>query len=371
MSERFKNFIVDLLVQCGVEVDGSKPWDIQVHDDRLYRRIMTHGSLGLGEAYMDGWWDADAVDQFLYRVLVNDVQSKLKLDLALAASTIKSIVFNRQRSAPAEVAEKHYDRGNDLYERMLDPRMVYSCGYWRDADNLADAQEAKLDLICRKIGLKEGMRLLDIGSGWGGLIKFAAERYGVTAVGITVSKEQAAYANDNRGNLPIETRLIDYMALDGEFDRIVSVGMFEHVGFKNYRRYFSKVHDLLTEDGLFLLHTIGGNHSRTNGDPWMEKYIFPNGMLPSPRQVSEAFEGQLAMEDWHNFGADYDPTLMAWLANFEAAWPDLKDKYGERFYRMWRYYLLSCAAIFRARWIHLWQIVFSKHGLEGGYSSIR
>lgn len=371
MSERFKHFIIDLLAQCGVEVNGSNPWDIQVHDERLYRRIMTQGSLGLGEAYMDGWWDAEAVDQFLYRVLVNDVQSKIKLDLALAVSTIKGIVFNRQRSAPAEVAEKHYDRGNDLYERMLDPRMIYSCGYWREADNLTDAQEAKLDLICRKIGLKEGMRLLDIGSGWGGFIKFAAERYGVTAVGITVSREQAAYANDTRGNLPVETRLIDYMALDGEFDRIVSIGMFEHVGYKNYRKYFGKVSELLTDDGMFLLHTIGGSLTRTHGDPWMEKYIFPNGMLPSPKQVSDAFEGLLVMEDWHNFGADYDPTLMAWHANFEAAWPELKDRYGERFYRMWRYYLLSCAAIFRARWVHLWQIVFSRHGIQGGYLSIR
>ena len=371
MSAKFKSFISDLLAQIDVQIGGSRPWDIQVHDERLYNRVMTQGSLGLGEAYMDGWWDSEAVDQFLYRVLTGELQSKIKFDFALALLTIKAIVLNPQRLHVREVGEKHYDIGNDLYRRMLDPRMIYSCGYWREAETLSEAQEAKLDLICRKIGLKEGMRILDIGSGWGGFLKFAAERYGVSGLGITVSKEQMAFANDTRGDLPIETRLMDYMDLDGQFDRIVSVGMFEHVGYKNYRPYFSKVHELLPEDGLFLLHSIGGGLTRRSGDPWMEKYVFPNGMIPSPKQVTGAAEGRLVMEDWHNFGPDYDRTLMAWHKNFEAAWPEFKDKYGERFYRMWRYYLLMCAAAFRARWVHLWQIVYSKNGLKGGYLSVR
>ena len=371
MSAKFKSFISDLLAQIDIEVGGSRPWDIQVHDERLYNRVMTQGSLGLGEAYMDGWWDAGAVDQFLYRVLTGQLQSKIRFDLALALLTVKAVVLNPQRLHVREVGEKHYDIGNDLYRRMLDPRMVYSCGYWREAETLAEAQEAKLDLICRKIGLREGMRILDIGSGWGGFLKFAAERYGVSGVGITVSREQFAFANDTRGDLPIETRLMDYMDLDGQFDRIVSVGMFEHVGYKNYRPYFSKVHELLPDDGLFLLHSIGGGLTRRSGDPWMEKYIFPNGMIPSPKQVTGAAEGRLVMEDWHNFGPDYDRTLMAWHENFEAAWPELEEKYGQRFYRMWRYYLLMCAAAFRARWVHLWQIVYSRDGLKGGYLSVR
>ena len=371
MSAKFKSFITDLLSQMDIEVGGSRPWDIQVHDDRLYSRVMTQGSLGLGEAYMAGWWDSPALDQFLYRVLTGQLHKKMKFDVALALLTIKGIVFNPQRLRVREVGERHYDIGNDLYRRMLDPRMIYSCAYWRDADNLADAQEAKLDLICRKIGLKEGMRILDIGSGWGGLLKFAAERYGVSGIGITVSKEQMTLANDTRGTLPIETHLMDYMDLDGQFDRIVSVGMFEHVGYKNYRPYFSKVHELLPDDGLFLLHSIGGSLTRRSGEPWLEKYIFPNGMLPSPKQITATVEGKLVMEDWHNFGADYDRTLMAWHENFEAAWPEFSDAYGERFYRMWRYYLLMSAAVFRARWVHLWQIVYSKDGLRGGYTSIR
>lgn len=261
--------------------------------------------------------------------------------------------------------------GNALYARMLDERMIYSCGYWREAETLDQAQEAKLDLICRKVGLREGQTVLDIGSGWGGFLKYAAEHYGVKGVGITVSREQAAYANDTRGNLPVETRLMDYLELDGQFDHIVSIGMFEHVGFKNYKAFFSKVRSLLSDEGLFLLHCIGGNLTRPNGDPWIEKYIFPNGMLPSPRQVTQSVEDKLVMEDWHNFGPDYDKTLMAWYHNFDAAWPEFKEQYGERFYRMWRYYLMSCAAIFRARWIQLWQVAYSKHGMPGGYHSIR
>jgi len=371
MSARTKAFFSELLGHFDIKIGGDRPWDITVHDDRVFDRVLNQGSLGLGEAYMDGWWDSPAVDQFLARVLLADVRSKLKFDFNVALSAIKGRLINSQRLRVREVGEKHYDIGNDLYRAMLDERMIYSCGYWRDADTLDAAQEAKLDLICRKIGLQEGQTVLDVGSGWGGFLKFAAERYGVKGIGITVSKEQAAYANDTRGNLPIETRLMDYMDLDGKFDRIVSIGMFEHVGYKNYRRYFNKVSQLLSDDGLFLLHSIGGNLSQTSGDPWIEKYVFPNGMLPSPKQVAQSVEGKLIMEDWHNFGADYDRTLMAWHANFEKAWPQFREKYGDRFYRMWRYYLLCCAAIFRARDIQLWQIVYSKRGVPGGYLSVR
>src|SRR5690606_12631051 len=248
--------------------------------------------------------------------------------------------------------------------------MVYSCGYWAQADTLEAAQEAKLDLICRKIGLQPGMSVLDIGSGWGGLLNFAAERYGITGLGVTVSGEQAALANQRAGSLPVETRLMDYATLEGQFDRIVSVGMFEHVGYKNYPAFLEKVRRLLKPDGLFLLHSIGGNHSATHGDPWTEKYIFPNGMLPSIAQIGAAAEGRFVMEDWHNFGADYDRTLMAWLANFEAAWPALSARYDERFRRMWRFYLSVSAALFRARQINLWQIVFSPWGVPGGYRRV-
>jgi len=375
MSTKSKVFIRDLLKTADIEIDGSRPWDLRVTDDRFYDRVMTYGTLGVGEAYMDGWWEAEAIDQLVYRLLKFDLKSQVKLDLSVIATAARSRLMNLQRRRTFEVGEKHYDIGNELYAAMLDKRMIYSCGYWQDATTLDAAQEAKLDLICRKAGLKEGMRILDIGSGWGGFLRFAAERYGIEGVGLTVSREQADYANANRGNLPVETRLEDYLSMDGKFDRIVSVGMFEHVGVKNYRAYMQKVYDLLTPDGLFVLHTIGGGLSQTHGDPWADKYIFPNGMLPSPMQIGKAIEGLFVMEDWHNFGAYYDPTLMAWLKNFEAAWPALSaepgGKYDERFHRMWRYYLASFAGAFRARVLQLWQVVLSPAGVDGGYQSIR
>jgi len=375
MPANSKALIQDLLQRADIEIDGSRPWDLKVHDERVYDRVLSHGTLGFGEAYMDGWWEAEAIDQLIYRILKFDLRSNLRVDFATIVTMAKSRILNLQRLKVFEVAQKHYDIGNELYSAMLDKRMIYSCGYWKDATDLDAAQEAKLDLICRKAGLKEGMRILDIGSGWGGLLRFAAERYGVEGVGLTVSREQADYANANRGNLPIETRLQDYLSMDGKFDRIISVGMFEHVGVKNYRAYMEKVADLLSPEGLFILHTIGGGLSQTHGDAWADKYIFPNGMLPSPMQLGKAVEGLFVMEDWHNFGAYYDPTLMAWLDNFDAAWPELSrqngGKYDERFRRMWRYYLSSFAGAFRARILQLWQVVLSPHGVEGGYGSIR
>ncbi|UXN71336.1 cyclopropane fatty acyl phospholipid synthase [Devosia neptuniae] len=371
MSDTAKRFVQTQLARTEIEIGGSHPWDVQVHNERLYGRVLSQGTLGLGESYMDGWWDAEALDQFLFKLVTANIQDNFPKDLALIGSVLKGKLLNMQRLRVTEVGEKHYDIGNDLYAAMLDKRMIYSCGYWHNAGDLDAAQEAKLDLICRKVGLQPGMRILDIGSGWGGFLQFAAERYGVSGVGVTVSKEQAALANERTAHLPVETKLLDYQALDGQFDRIISIGMFEHVGYKNYRAYFEKAASLLAPDGLMLLHTIGGHSSTSHGDPWSEKYIFPNGMLPSIAQIGKAIEGLFVMEDWHNFGADYDKTLMAWHERFVAAWPQLEDQYDERFYRMWRYYLNVFAALFRARNISLWQVVLSPRGVPGGYTSVR
>ncbi|KKC37748.1 cyclopropane fatty acyl phospholipid synthase [Devosia epidermidihirudinis] len=371
MSSTARQFVETQIARADVRIGGDRPWDIQVHNEALFSRVLSQGTVGLGESYMDGWWDAEALDQMVFKFAAAHIQDNFPRDLALIGSVLRAKLLNLQRRHVTEVGEKHYDIGNDLYGAMLDKRMIYSCAYWKDAPNLDAAQEAKLDLICRKIGLQPGMRILDIGSGWGGFLQFAAERYGVTGVGVTVSKEQAALANARTAGLPVETLLLDYEALDGQFDRIISIGMFEHVGYKNYRSYFEKAATLLAPDGLMLLHTIGGNQSSTHGDPWTEKYIFPNGMLPSVAQIGKALEGLFVMEDWHNFGAHYDRTLMAWLANFDAAWPTLAHHYDERFRRMWRYYLSVSAALFRARNINLWQVVLSPHGVAGGYTSVR
>lgn len=361
-----------LLEAADIKIGGERPWDIAVHDERLYRRVLFGGSLALGEAYVDGWWDCPSLDEFFARLFRTGVVSQAASGPRAAFRRFIGRCLNLQSTRRAyQVGKEHYDIGNDLYERMLDPRMVYTCAYWKDATDLATAQEAKLDLIARKIGLEADHRVLDIGCGWGSFAKFAAERYGAEVVGITVSEEQAALARKRVEGLPVEIRVEDYRTTRGTFDRIVSIGMFEHVGHKNYRTYMEAAARLLSENGLFLLHTIGGNRSAYRTDPWIERYIFPNGMLPSISQIGRSLEDLFIMEDWHNFGSDYDRTLMAWHANFRAAWPELSGRYSERFRRMWEYYLLACAGSFRARHNQLWQIVLSKRGIKGGYASLR
>jgi cyclopropane-fatty-acyl-phospholipid synthase len=363
--------IESLLAQAGLAINGPQACDPQVHDAHFYHRVIAHGSLGLGESYMDGWWDAADLDGFLFRLLIARLDERVH-SVDDAWLWLKSTLLNLQRGRRAfMIGERHYDLGNDLFQAMLGKRLVYSCGYWKDANDLDAAQEAKLDLVCRKLQLKPGMRVLDIGCGWGEALKFAAERYGVTGVGITVSHEQAEFARALCKALPIEIRVQDYRALDDKFDRNFSIGMFEHVGAKNYRAYFEVKRRCLADDGLALLHCIGSSESTNHTDPWIAKYIFPNSMLPSAEQIAVARETLFVIEDWHNFGADYDKTLMAWRANFDAAWLQLAAKYGERFRRMWRFYLSASAAVFRARRDQLWQIVLSPHGVPGGYRAPR
>ncbi len=358
-----------LLSDAGIALNGNAPWDLQMHHPRLPERIFAHGSLGLGEAYMDGDWDAERLDELFARLLRARLDTRIR-PAALLLHAFSARLLNRQTPRRAwRVGEQHYDLGNDFYAAMLDPRMAYTCGYWQDAGDLASAQEAKLELICRKLGLQPGMHLLDIGCGWGSLLGYAAERHGVRGTGVTVSREQADWARQRYAGLPIEFRLQDYRALDGRerFDRVASVGMFEHVGRRNFRTLMEVMRRALVPDGLALLHTIGRNTRRGVTDPWIDRYIFPNGELPSAGQIGDAVDELFVVEDVHNFGADYDRTLMAWHGNFEAAWPRFADRLGERFRRMWRYYLLSCAGAFRARDIQLWQWVLSPRGVAGGY----
>lgn len=370
--QRTKFFVEKILSQIGIKINGQSVFDPQIQNEKTYQRIFNDGSLGLGEAFMDGWWDCEQLDEMMARVLRHRLDRNIHLTKMELFYLIINSLFNLQTMRRAFiVGKKHYDISNELYAAMLDKNMIYSCAYWKDADNLEQAQINKLDLICRKLYLKPGMSLLDIGCGWGGLAKFAAENYGVSVVGITISKEQYELAKERCKNLPVEIRWQDYRELNQSFDRIVSVGMFEHVGYKNYPSYMKVVQQCLKDDGLFLLHTIGKDYTTRVGDPWITKYIFPNSILPSLKQIAKASEKIFVMEDWHNFSADYDKTLMAWYSNFNNHWHELKNKFDDRFYRMWKYYLLSCAGAFRARSIQLWQIVFSKNGKFGGYLSIR
>jgi len=357
-----------LLGEAGIGINGQHPWDLRVHREEFFPRVMAEGSLGFGDSYVDGWWDCGAIDEMIERAWRARLPQRVKVwrDLPLV---LQAKFFNLQRGRRAyHVGNHHYDIGNDLYRAMLGRRMIYSCGYWAEAKTLEEAQVAKLELIFRKLELAPGMRVLDIGCGWGGAARWAAERYGVEVVGVTVSKEQAEWAREECRGLPVEIRLCDYREVREKFDRIYSIGMFEHVGHRNFGAYFDMVRRSLVDEGLFLLHTIGALETTVRSDPWITKHIFPNSLLPSARQIMTAAEGRLVMEDWHNFGADYDRTLLAWHARIEGAWDRLvAEKYSERFRRMWRYYLLGCAGGFRAREMQLWQIVFSADGVRGGY----
>lgn len=361
-----------LLADAGIAIGGTNPWDMQVHDERLFARVFAEGTLGLGEAYMDGWWDSEQLDEFIARCIQGRVQENVPRSFGTLMMHLQARFANRQSKRRAFIAaDVHYDLGNDLFAATFDSRLTGSCGYWAEAADLDASQDAKLDLICRKIGLKPGDKVFDIGCGWGAFMGYAAERYGAICEGVTVSKEQVSYIHERYGHLPVSAQLMDYREATGEYDHVVSMGMFEHVGPKNYRDYFETAHRLLKDGGFFLLHTIGGLRSTTQIDPWMDKYIFPNGVLPSIKQVGEAIEGLFMVEDLHNFGTDYDKTLMAWHEKFESNWPSLSDRYDERFRRMWKYYLLTCAGGFRARHIQLWQFVLAKRGVAGGYTSVR
>jgi len=379
MEKGIEDMIKNLLNSAGIIVNGPGDADIQVKHPDFYKRVLREGALGFGESYMDGWWDVKKLDELSYHILKASLQDKVKT-MNNYIHYLEAVLMNTGKKSKAfEVGEKHYDLGNELFEKMLDKRMAYSCGYWKDAQNIDQAQEAKLDLICRKLNLKKGMKVLDIGCGWGSFCKYAAEKYEVAVVGVTVSKEQVEYATIDCQGLDVKIKLMDYRDLNKEsypgnemlFDRIVSVGMFEHVGYKNYNTFMNTVYNLLKEDGLFLLHTIGTNISVVTSDHWSNKYIFPNSHVPSIKQIGGAIESLFVMEDWHSFGAYYDKTLMAWYDNFDNNWDHIKAKYDERFYRMWKYYLLSSAGSFRARNVQLWQIVLSKKGVVNGYQSFR
>ncbi len=355
------------LAAADVQLDGCRPWDIRLLHPSVPRRVLLRGSLGLGEAYMDGHWRCERLDELFARLLRADLANHQPA-LGSLWYGLQARLFNLQtRTRAWQVGRTHYDLGNDFYAAMLDARMTYSCAFWAGTQTLDAAQEHKLDLVCRKLQLQPGMRVLDIGCGFGSFMQFAAERYGVRCVGVTISTQQAALARQRGAALPIEVRLADYRTLDEPFDRIVSLGMFEHVGQKNHAAFMAVLRRCLHPWGLALLHTIGRNEAGHGTDPWIHRYIFPNGELPTIAQIGRACEHRLVVEDLQNFGADYDRTLMAWHANFAAAWPRFAQRLGERFGRMWRYYLLACAGAFRARDIQVWQWVLSPPGRPGVY----
>lgn len=364
-----KEFIIHLLAHAGITINGQEPWDVQVHNERVYDRILVGGSLAVGESYMDGWWDVEDMATFSSKILRAYVHGMV-FDMRSFFYSLRAKMFHlRRQSYTREHIACHYNTGNDLYMRMLDKRMNYSCGYWRDAHTLDEAQEAKLDLICKKLNIKKGDKILDMGGGFGAFAKYAAEKYGARVVMVTIAKEQADLARELCKGLDVTVFLMDYREIPEteKFDHVVSICMLEHVGPHNHKAYMTKAYNMLKPDGLFLFQSIVGNKSVSYNDPWINKYIFPGGVVPSVEQIGRAVSGSFIIEDWENFGADYDKTLLAWFQNFDMYWEEMRQKYGDRFYRMWRYYLLMCAGSFRARKNQLVQVLLSPKGIKGGY----
>jgi cyclopropane-fatty-acyl-phospholipid synthase len=370
--------IATVAKNADVQFNGERPWDLQVHDPALFNNLLRHGSLALGNSYVRGDWDCEQLDELISRLLQANGHKPLskRLQLQSLAELVRERCFNPQSQRRAfVVGQRHYDIDPRVYAAMLDPQMVYSCGYWRQADDLNTAQEHKLRLICEKLQLEPGQMLLDIGCGWGSLAAYAARNYGVNVMGITVSSQQASYIKERHENLPIQVALCDYRRLpqlvNEPFDRIASIGMFEHVGPRNHGQFHHAVNQLLHSDGLALVQTIGSDRTTYRTDAWIDTHIFPGGRLPSATQFCHGFEPHFLLEDWENFGRDYDLTLMAWWQNFDAAWPGLQHDIHHEFYRFWRYYLLSCAGFFRSRQGQLWQVVLSKRTRNQAYASWR
>jgi cyclopropane-fatty-acyl-phospholipid synthase len=367
-----KAAVDNLLSGTGIIIDGQEPWDLYIKNPMFYRRVLRDGSVGLGESYMENWWECKATDEFFCKLFSKQIEKGFPGNFNFKLQLLKTRLFNLQTKAKSRDAiASHYDIGNDLYKKMLDPLMMYSCAYWKDATTLKQAQEQKLRLICEKLHLKPGQKVLDIGCGWGGFAYYAAKNYKVNVVGITISKEQEEIAKARCNGLNVEIRFQDYRDISEQFDRIVSIGMLEHVGHKNYTAFMEAVNKNLTDAGICLLHFIGGNETALTTDAWINKYIFPNSLIPSLAQITKAMENRLVIEDLHNIGIHYDYTLMAWYHNFVNSWEELKENYSDTFYRMWTYYLMCSAASFRSRRLNLWQIVTRKPGNFMEYQPVR
>jgi cyclopropane-fatty-acyl-phospholipid synthase len=368
-----KQIVTEILALADVKIDGDRPSDIKVYDDRFYERILADGSLGFGESYMEGWWETKALDECMSKILSARLEERIKPTWEMRWNVLKAKLFNMQKKGEhsSKVIQEHYELGDDLYEHMLGDTLAYTCAYWKGCSTLDEAQEKKFDLIAKKAGLKKGMRVLDLGCGWGGFSRYIAKNYGVEVVAVNLSEKQCVYAQKLCEKLPVEVRNQDYRDVVGKFDRIISIGLMEHVGYKNYRGFMELIERCLTEEGLALVHTIGRDTTAVTTEAWINRYIFPHGHLPSITQIGQSIEGLFVMEDWHNLNVNYDSTLVAWFNNFEKNWDKIKANYPDPFFKMWKYYLLSCAGAFRARDIQLWQIVLSKKGVIGGYESVR
>ena len=366
MQDRFRHRFEALFDIADIRVGGDRPWDIHVSNSEFFARCFANPSLGLGESWMEGWWECERLDEMFLRAGRANLQKHMKISDA-ALLLLAKMFFRPSKDDSSQYGRDHYELGTELFRRMLGERMAYSCGYWKDASNLDEAQENKLDLIAAKLGFEPGQRVLDIGCGWGGMLRYFAEKYGINGVGVTISEDQYIQGNELCADLPVEIRLLDFKDLEDKFDRIYSVEMIGHLHPKKYRGFMEQIKRSLGPGGLFLLQTMGCDRSDIKTDPWIEKYIFPDSHLPTASRIAKASEGHLVLEDWHCFSQDYDRTFSAWNSNLIAARDEIGADQDQRVFRVWEYYLCACASGFRAGVNRLWQIVYSSADNPGHY----
>lgn len=349
--------------------ESSPAVTLRIHDDRFFSRVLSQGNLGMGEAYVDGDFTVEdgELHEFLTLLLRNRIDRKVRGDPRTALKVLRVQLGNKLSGAQWRYVQRHYDLGDELFESFLDETMTYSCGYaLTPEDSLEELQRNKLDRICRKLELKPGEQLLDIGCGFGGLLIHAAKHYGVTGVGITNSERHAERGNENiaraglAGRIRVELR--DHSTIDGRFDKIVSVGMLEHLPRKEYRRYFSLISRALAPRGLGLVHAIGTSAPVNTHDPFIQKYIFPGSGQVKLSEVATHLERRgLAIRDVENIVRHYHYTAKHWLMRFQQNQHRLDPRrYDAAFRRLWEYYLHCCVAAPLASDGTVYQVLFTK-----------
>ncbi|MCM2304160.1 MAG: cyclopropane fatty acyl phospholipid synthase [Elusimicrobia bacterium] len=362
-SEQAESDMRALLSRAGIAVGGGRPWDIRVADPEFYRRALTGGGPALGESYADGWWEADRLDEVFHRLFRAGLHERLAPGpwpglRALAGrfrdfrASLRSHGSAGARSGP----------GGDVFQAMLGARMSFTCAYWKGARNLDEAVEGGMELVCRKLELKRGMSVLDLGCGWGAFARYAAERHGVSVTGVDIDAERVKLGRELCKGLPVALRVQDHKEVRGRFDRVVSIGLMENVALGDYRASMAAAAQCLKADGIALIHAVGRNDGALRVDPWLDRSLFPDGAAPTLARLAGAMEGHFVAEDVHNLGPHYDPTLLAWHDNLARRWPELRGRYGDRAYRTLKVSLLCAAGGFRARRSQLFQIVMTRPG---------
>ncbi len=356
-------FLVErALRRADVRIDGDRPHDIRVLDPRFYGDVLRRGSLGFGECYVRRWWDADDVEELAFRLIRSGVYS-LSSAVPGLPRDLRDMFANQQtRRLATRVADEHYSMGNDVFFAFLGGVRNYSCGIFDGDADLDAAQTRKLAKISSLLDLRPGERLLDVGGGWGELSRHAAAAHGCEVTHVNLSDEQIRHASALCTDLSVRVEKRDWRDVEGRFDKIAVIAMLTHVGPKNYRRFMQRMHDRLEPGGLMLIETVGTRHAAVRCEAWLDKYIFPGGVVPTRRQILGAADGLFDETRFESSGEHYVQTLRCWQENFERNWTDLSSRYDEERRRIFNYFFQSIGGAFRAGYVDHWHILLRRTG---------